>query len=329
MSARTTQSHDMDDDGLNAFAAAHHGVWSTSDARKLGYDQKAVDRMVGIGAWHRLRRGWFTDAATWQAADERARHRLTAQAVLRPLSGREAASHTTGTVLLELEMHRPDLRLLHTTHVDDRTRGRTEHGVTHHAGPLDASRATLVDELLVAWSPLTVAGAMLLTPQPGALVIGDSALHKGLVTVDELQAVADSWLRHTGSRALRYRLALLDGDAENGGETLIREFLRKHGLPKPVLQLEIAGPGGFLARVDFAWPELGVILEFDGKGKYLRGMRPGEDPGDVVFREKQREDRLRDLGWVVVRMVWADLSTPVPTLARLRTALLRGSRLAS
>lgn len=316
------------DDELRAFAARHHGVWSTADARTFGYDQRDVNHLVGVEEWHRIRRGWFTDAAAWRTADPNARHRWAAQAALRPLGGREAASHTTGAVLLGLESYEPDLSLVHTTHVAPLP-GRTEHGVTHHAGPLDAGRPTLRDELLVAWAPQTVAGAMLLAPHRGALVVGDSALHNGVVTKLELEQVAGLWWRHTGSRALRYRLSLLDGDAENGGETIAREFLRTNGFPRPVLQLEIDGPGGFVARVDFAWPEHGVIVELDGKRKYVRDLRPGEDPGDAVFREKQREDRLRDLGWVVVRLTWADLFAPAATVARLRTAFARGRRIAT
>ena len=42
--------------------------------------------------------------------------------------------------------------------------------------------------------------------------------------------------------------------------------------------------------------------------KYGRLLKPGEDPGDVVWREKQREDRMRDLGYEVGRLIWSDLS---------------------
>jgi hypothetical protein len=87
-------------------------------------------------------------------------------------------------------------------------------------------------------------------------------------------------------------------------------------------------PDGSVAFADFAWPDHGVLGEFDGKGKYLRDLRPGEGPGEALFREKLREDRLRDLGWVVVRLVWSDLFTPKPTLRRFWVALSRGRALA-
>ncbi|MEJ9077160.1 hypothetical protein WKY82_01955 [Gordonia malaquae] len=37
-------------------------------------------------------------------------------------------------------------------------------------------------------------------------------------------------------------------------------------------------------------------------------MRDGEDPEDVVIREKIREDELRDLGLDVARWIWSDLT---------------------
>jgi very-short-patch-repair endonuclease len=76
-----------------------------------------------------------------------------------------------------------------------------------------------------------------------------------------------------------------------------------------MLQLEVRDADGRMVP-DFAWRRERILLEFDGKGKYLRGMSPGEDPGEVVWREKRREDRLRALGWIVVRVVWADLMHP-------------------
>jgi hypothetical protein len=47
---------------------------------------------------------------------------------------------------------------------------------------------------------------------------------------------------------------------------------------------------------------------------------------DVLFAEKKREERLRELGWQVVRWVWADLYRPDELLQRLRAAFERGRR---
>ena len=49
-------------------------------------------------------------------------------------------------------------------------------------------------------------------------------------------------------------------------------------------------------------------------------MPDGKTPGDVLFEEKEREDRLRALGWQVVRWVWADLFRPAALVRRLNAA---------
>jgi hypothetical protein len=316
----------MNDD-LRARAARQGGVFSTADARACGYDQRAVNARVASRQWHRLRRGWFVEATIWSASTAEDRHLLLARAVLLPLGPRQAASHTTGSLFLGVAHYRPDLRFVHTTHVN-RVRGRTECGVVHHEGPLDLASCTHDNGVFVGPEPIVVAGAMLVADQDAALVVGDSALNRGIVTLPELTDVADDWLRYGGSRALRYRLSLLHPEAESPGETLSLSMFRRGGLPTPELQYRVDLPDGSVAYADFAWPEHRVLGEFDGKGKYLRDLRPGEEPGEAVFREKLREDRLRDLGWVVVRLVWSDLFTPGPTLRRFWVALSRGRSLA-
>jgi hypothetical protein len=75
--------------------------------------------------------------------------------------------------------------------------------------------------------------------------------------------------------------------------------------------------------VDFGWPGLRTVGEFDGRVKYVRLLRPGQDPGDVVFEEKRREDDLRDAGLQVVRWGWDDLGDFDLVAARLRRAFRR------
>ena len=67
-----------------------------------------------------------------------------------------------------------------------------------------------------------------------------------------------------------------------------------------------------------------MLGEFDGRIKYGRLLRPGEEPGDAVFAEKRREDAIRDELWGVVRWAWSDLHVPHRFAARVRRALERG-----
>ena len=57
--------------------------------------------------------------------------------------------------------------------------------------------------------------------------------------------------------------------------------------------------------------------EFDGRIKYGRTLMPGQDPGDVVFEEKRREDRIRDTDLGVVRWTWEELDDFATVVGRL------------
>ena len=60
--------------------------------------------------------------------------------------------------------------------------------------------------------------------------------------------------------------------------------------------------------------------------KYRRFLRSGEDPSDVVFREKRREDLLREAtGWPMIRYIYSDLSRPMQTVERTNRMLRRQS----
>ncbi|MBA3529941.1 MAG: hypothetical protein H0T91_11670 [Propionibacteriaceae bacterium] len=86
----------------------------------------------------------------------------------------------------------------------------------------------------------------------------------------------------------------------------------------------LSATGEQVGRSDFCWEETRTLGEFDGKIKYGRLLKPGQNPSDVVFAEKLREDALRDLGWQVVRWIWEDLARPRALAERLERAFARG-----
>ncbi len=309
-----------------SLAAARGGVFTTREALACGFDEATIARRVRSGVWHRIRRGAYVTGIQWAASTEEQRHLLLLRAVLEGSTG-EVGSHTSGTLALGVDMWRPDLELAHTTYVDGR-HGRVEHGVDRHVGPLDPGACVVADGIEVAPPAICVAGAMLLNTVDKAIVIGDSALRRGVTTQRELASVArQQWWYHPHSRRLRYAVSQLDEGAESPGESLSRHLFVSRGLPRPQTQYWVYGPGGFRARTDFAWPERGVLGEFDGKKKYLPDDRAKDrDPAGVLFDEKRREDTLRNLGWIVVRLIWAELFTPDATIARFAAALAEGGR---
>ena len=152
----------------------------------------------------------------------------------------------------------------------------------------------------------------------------DQALHRGLTTRDRLAAVADAKSGHPGAGRARRLFEFADGRSESVGESITRVQLRQLGLPPPDLQHEVVGADGrVVARADFCFVELGVVVEFDGRVKYERLLRPGESSADVVYREKRREDAIRALGLGVVRLVWRDHSADATVLDQCAAAFAR------
>ena len=94
-------------------------------------------------------------------------------------------------------------------------------------------------------------------------------------------------------------------------ETRGRLALMAAGLPRSELHVEVHDDAGFVARVDAWCAEAAVAVEFDGRVKYL-DPPDGSSSGDVLWKEKRREDRLRETGARVVRVVNDDLGAGWP-----------------
>lgn len=86
---------------------------------------------------------------------------------------------------------------------------------------------------------------------------------------------------------------------ENGGtdsdlETDVLIFLRERGLPKAARQFEVEGPLGWIARVDFAWPEKKVALLSHGGNVHRQFTNWQVD--------QMVENRLTDAGWTFYKV---------------------------
>jgi hypothetical protein len=130
----------------------------------------------------------------------------------------------------------------------------------------------------------------------------------GLASVRERAAAA----RGPGSARARTVCALADGLAESPQETKLRLLLHGSGLPMPVAQHRIMDDAGFVARVDFGWPERKVALEYDGLW---------HADSRQFAKDRRRLNRLQAAGWRVVFVTAADLHRPGELLARIAAAL--------
>ena len=193
-----------------------------------------------------------------------------------------------------------------------------------HPAALADDEITVLDGTAVTTAARTIVDLARTLPFEQALVPADAALRRHLVTREDLVAALERTRGRRGDPQARRALAFADPGAESPGETRSRVAIHHARLPPPVIQFPVRTARGRGERVDFAWVGAGVVGEFDGKVKYGRCLGQGADPGEVVYREKLREDAIRDAGWRVVRWTWADLSPFAPTAARLTRALEAG-----
>lgn len=93
---------------------------------------------------------------------------------------------------------------------------------------------------------------------------------------------------------------MLDAAAESVFESITRVRVVVAGLPLPVSQFNVFDAAGcWIARVDFAWPELRLILECDGFEFHASR--------EQFERDRRRWTALTRAGWRVAVVTWRDV----------------------
>lgn len=301
---------------LAKFAAEHGGVFTRAHALDCGYSDDDIHELTRSDEWSRLRRGAFCATRDLPARPED-RHLLQAHAVMLSLGPRVALSHVSAAIALGLPVWGVDLSRVHITRLDAGA-GRGEGDVVHHVGVLGRQEVVCVDGLQSVNPTRAVLETACSTHFESGVVTADGALHLGMTTPEELVAALELVRNWPGARTASKVVPFADGRAETPAESRTRVVFDVEGLPTPELQVRIHdGSGQLVAEVDFLFREQRVIAEFDGRLKYAGDAAAS---ADTVYREKRREDRLRALGFVVVRISWTDLQYPSYTANRVRQA---------
>ena len=290
------------------------------DLLGAGYSDDELARLTRQGELSRLRRGAYVDGALPGGAAER--HRLLVQATVAALRRHAVVSHQSAAVLWRMPLWAAPLGRVHITRNPPALQDRSTR-LRCHVARLRPDEITEVDGIPVTTPIRTALDLARSLPVEPAVVALDAALRLGLVLPDDLRARLFDISGTPGSRAAARAVGLADGRSESVGESRSRVVLHQQGLAPSSLQHEIHVDGRLVARTDFAWQERRLVGEFDGRIKYGRLLRPGQNPGDAVFEEKRREDRIREADWGVVRWCWDELSTPSALCSRIRRALDR------
>lgn len=292
-------------------ALERDGLIFVDVARRLGANPDDLRRAHRRGDLVRVRRGAYCPRERWQMLDDRGRHLLAVRAVARTarppflIAGRSAAA-VWG--MPESAGSADDVTLL----IPYRGGGSSGSGVRRTTVGASSAQLNDVDGIPVTTLERTALDVARRLPFEVAVGVLDWAIREDDPTRTTKTALLEDLDRLGAGETTRLRAAVrfADGRAESVGESRTRALIHRLGFAPPKLQLEFSDEAGTM-RVDFAWPEVGVVAEFDGKVKFQRDEYTGGDPVETLWREKRREDRLRRQVHRVERIVWAHLEEPM------------------
>jgi hypothetical protein len=276
-------------------AAAQHGVFAHAQCRALGLTTAHIRQRVHRGVWIRVYDRAYRIAGapvTWKG-----------ELLAACWAGgfRAAASHRSAAALWGLAGGRRSV----TEITCPRWRRAQHDGFVVHeikgVGPMDL---TEVDGVPVTAPDLTLLHLGAVCHESIVELALDAAERRGLVTNTSLQHTLDR-LGKRGRNGAGVLRRLLDARGprratpESEMETLLFQAMRRAGLPEPVPQHEVRLGGVFVARVDAAYPELRVAIEYDSSEHH--GSRV------ALIRDSARRNRLFAAGWVPITATKQDL----------------------
>jgi hypothetical protein len=219
-----------------------------------------------------------------------------AEGVLRALGSRAVLSHETAARLLGIPLFDDD-------GTDRVTVPRARHGrgvpgwLVHRADVPELDVAGR-QGLRCTGAVRTLADLARVLPHTAAVCALDSALREGIVSVSDLQPLRGTTGR--GARLVRSAVAACDPRSGSVLESLLRVLLAQAGIPAPLTQYRVLDHGEEVARVDFCWPAVRLVVEADGYAFH--------SSRDDYRRDRRRMNELERLGWRVLRFSWEDVT---------------------
>lgn len=217
----------------------------------------------------------------------------------RPLLGaNQWFSHTTAAALwgLALPARLRDEPVLHVTGANGRQMRRP--GVVGHrtrSVPRIGTAAGLpTSDPLRTW--LDCAAVLSVRE---LTVMGDQLIERWC-SLDDLRVAVSRAGGIRGITRLRVAVELVRPGSESPMESALRLVLVDHGLPEPECNLDVRGSDGrFLGRVDLAYPELRIAIEYEG--------RHHQEDRATYLRDIARRERFEAERWAFVLVTDGDL----------------------
>jgi hypothetical protein len=298
------------DQALSRFSEEHHGVFATGHASLLGFTERQIMHRKSTGRWQPAFLGayhlagappsWKGDllAACWAGGF------------------RAVASHRSAAALWGLAGGRRSIQEITCPRW---RRARHDGLVVHESKAFDSVDATVIEGIPLTTPERTLLDLGAVCHESVVEIALDAAEKRELVTVNSVRATLTR-LGRSGRNGVGTLRRLLDARSpdrkptESEMETMLLQLLRRTGFPEPVTQYEIRRAGQFVARVDAAYPQWHVAIEYDSY-EYHAGRKAHE-------RDNSRRNKIAAAGWLPVTATAEDLRAGGPVLC----AAIRGSR---
>ena len=298
---------------MNVSLLAPSGVFSTAAALESGISGAMLRKLVASGECHPLHRGWYSIR---RPQSDKHRHRLRVSALLEEYGGRVMASHGSAVAWLDLPDYDIDWGTVHLMwrELGEPFRAFSRVHIHEHVAHQRLTHGT--ETVDVALAALQVG----LRSQASMLVVADHCLARGITTPEALTAAASALTGQRGITRARAAVRWCDGRHASPGETLTATVLRALGYAvTPQFAIERRESPGRQYFADFLIDGTRVLVEFDGRIKYDPDRF--RNAAEANFAEKRREDELRRLGYIVVRLTMSDLANPTLVRERIEAAI--------
>ena len=299
-------------------------IATTAELGRVGLSPRLLASAVRHSLLFRIRHGAYVRMGVWQEKYPSEKVMLRVTAHFHATHGRALYSHASAARLLGLSLWNvgPGVHITTPSSVSAKS---TVPGVKVHRRQLPDSAQTRISHhtlgpVRTTTLEQTIVDCARTEPFVTAVIIGDSGLHRGASLAVMLELL-DAIRGRRGVRAARKVLAALDKGSESAGETRLRLMVADMDILQPEYQVHVQAAGNNY-RVDGAWRDIKLALEFDGKTKYF-AFRPTDE---ALYEERQRERELMEDGWSFIRVEWKDLADAELLRRRIMAAMLNARK---
>jgi len=286
--------------------ASQNGLVTARQLVGFGLSDQTVARWLKAGALVRVRRGAYADPDPWEAWDEFTQRPLArARAAHLCMWTEHVMSHDSAALELGMPILAATPELVHITRPGVHG-SRTKCGVKHHKAVYRDAQVLPMGGIDVLEPARTAVDIAREHGFQHGVVACDSARRMG-VTKRQLELAYGPMTCWPNVTIVRAAVDFSSSKSESVGESLARILVAELGLGPIEPQFELVIDGQ-LIRCDLRVGR--HIFEFDGKAKYRRAADGGfaeEDPGEVVWDEKKRQDKVCGIGLGMSRIIWTDL----------------------